>query len=66
MKSKKIFIGFLAFITLFVIPTALLFLMLTEKVSFVDMPPVGFFAIKLYLAVAYLVLAFILLFWIKG
>lgn len=66
MNSKKIFIGSLAFITLFVIPTALMFLMLTGKVSLVDMPSVGLFAIKLYLAVAYVVLAFILLFWIKG
>lgn len=66
MNSKKIFIGFLAFITLFVIPIALMYLILTEKVSLVDMPPVGLFALKLYMAVAYAVLALLLFAWIKG
>ena len=66
MNSKKIFIGFLAFITLFVIPIALMYLILTEKVSLVDMPPVGLFALKLYMAVAYAVLVLLVFSWIRG
>ena len=65
MNSKKIFYWFLAFITLFVIPSALMYLILTEKVSLVDMPPVGLFALKLYMAVDYVVLVLLVFAWIK-
>ena len=62
MNSKKIFIGFLAFITVFVIPIALMYLILTEKVS---MPPVGLFALKLYLVFVDVVLVLLVFAWIK-